>query len=212
MSFTYYTLPDYIQIRCHAIELHAVVEKLSTMLRKNELTMFLRKQLNAEDRPEAWSEVINAFVMKVYRKPIDKEDLALYYLAAGVGIKKAQALVGCGQTLIYKVRDREDWSRHHSSLESMLVTDTFTLHGLKVMTNAFNILNGYRVTESDQLPNSYDKNHFNFHNKPAAVERIVYNYTPDEQAKLQQMQEKMRAGAEEEKKRQLLAIMMEDDD
>lgn len=216
----YYELPDHVQVYLHTLELHAVIQKMRTYMTQDEITHQLQKKLNHKTTPEAWSTDINTFVMTRFKKPVDREDMALYYLVAGVGINKIQNLVKIGQPAIYRERDRADWSHHHSPLERMFITDDFALQQVHVLANAFNIMDGYRVTQADQLPISYTNRHENFKKKKKGFlsddkdARIIQNHTPEEEEQLQVLLAKMRADterAEEEKRQRLRAIMLEED-
>jgi len=163
----FYELAPQSQAYLHAIELHACLNTLERLLPHQEAVSFIKEQLTAHRPTEnAWEYELNSFLTIRYRKPVEKHDLVLYYLVAGCGINRIQSLLKVGQSTIYRIRDNTDWNRKRTTLEGMFLSDPQTLDGLQRMTKAFQMLDGFRVSDPNMTPSlTYSNNAQNFHAK-----------------------------------------------
>lgn len=160
---TYHELPNHVQAYLHATEVHACIHALHKLFRPEDAKRVLQEQLNHRNAPNMWEDAISSFYSTRAKKPLDQLELVFYYLTAGCGITKITKLLNVGQSTVYKVKNNEDYSRRHTTLEGMFLTDSYTTDGLRRMTDALQVLDGFRVVPQGMTSSlGYSTNHENF--------------------------------------------------
>lgn len=166
-EFDYLALPPHAQHYLHSLELHAIIRCMrdNFQMPKAIIIPFVRDTLVQPDSPH--NHQIESFLETRHNMLMDKEEVALYYLTAGCGINKVCKLANLGQASVYKIRENPNWDIRTTGLSSAFLADGHILRAIQNWTNALNIFEGYRVTDSSHVHELYANHEVNFKRRPA---------------------------------------------